>query len=777
MEKSWEKNKETSISESIFAYFYYWKWFIFSVFVCLVIGAAVAITTTKVYRSSISVLLKEEKGSNGPNSSGFSLDELGLLSTTNNIDNEIALLSSPDLMRGVVDSLNLETTYYTKKRFRKTELYKTAPFHVNYTGVSEDLPGFVDFYITKDNSNYIINGKYTDRGNNEHLIKETFENLPVDIILPNNAGEIHIKLTGKEISPKEKYYATIFSRTTSVSNICSNLSVIPTAKKSSALILNLRVNNPEKGAAILRELIRQYNAMNVRVNNEIAYNTALFINDRLKEIASELGDVESDVVTYKQKHQIADLSSEAQLSIQQTGLNKEKVSEIETQLNVLSLVDQFVNDPTNRLKIIPNLGISDPGLSAIISEYNNKLLSSDALLKSTGEENPMRMRVTEEIENMRSSIGQSLLNVKQAYTISKRDLLRMSSSTQSRIQSIPQQEKGLLERVRQQQVKENLFLFLMQKREETNISIASTSDKARIITSPQTYISPIEPRRKVILLTAIVLGLLIPVVIIYTLNLLKTQIRNRDELEKLSIVNIVGQIARNETKNSIVLKKGENSGIAEMFRTLRNNLNFIIKNEEKAIILVTSSIAGEGKTFISVNLAMSFALSDKKVLIVGADIRNPRLNDYINVNKHKGLTDFLVSSDTDWKSYIYNSKSNPNLDIMLAGTIPPNPNELLMSPKLKSFLKQIKNDYDIVVLDTAPVGLVSDTYLITDLTDVTLYIVREGVTPKAVVNFINTQKEENKLKNMYLVLNDSSLERNYGYQYGYGKKYGYDSKK
>lgn len=769
---NWKKTDETtSITDIIFEYLRYWKWFIVSILVFLTIGAIVILVTQKEYKSSLSILLNEDKGTSKASAAEFDLDALGLLSTTNNIENEVAILSSPDLMRSVVDTLNLQAVYYINKRFRKTELYNQSPFFVNIESTSKNEISNIEFYIQKYADEYQVYGTYKD-GETAQDINQKLQGFPAKIKL-NEIVNLNIQSTGKESIEYEKYHVSVSNVTTTVSSLCNNLSVLPTGKSSSVLNIGLIGYNTEKGATILRELVKQYNEMNVNIKNEIAYNTAIFINDRLKEISVELGDAEENVVDFKQKNQITDLNTEAQLFVQQTGQHEQKLMEVETQLNVISLIEHFVNDPANKYAVIPNIGISDVGLTQIISEYNSKLLNSEVQLKGMGEENPTRIRLTEDINNTRSSISSSLKNVKQTYNIAKQDLLRQSTSTKSRVLSVPQQERGLIEKVREQRIKENLFLFLMQKREETNLSIASTAKKARIIVSPQEDISPIAPKSQIILLVVIVLGFFCPILIIYIMNLFKIQIRSRSELENLSNVSIIGQISRNEIKDQIVVHHGHNSGIAEMFRSLRNNLNFIFKHKVNQLILVTSTTTGEGKTFISINLSMSYALSGKKVLLIGGDIRNPKLKNYVELAGRKGLSDYLVSDDS-WRNYIHSSGLNNNLQIMVAGTIPPNPNELLMSPRLKDFLAEVKQEYDFVIIDTAPVGLVSDTYLIDEYVDATLYVVRENVTPKAAVNFINAQKEEEKLINMYLVLNDSYLDSSY--KYGYGKAYGYEIK-
>lgn len=768
--------QDTSFFDIIYEYIRHWKWFILSIALCLALGAVFIMTSEKQYKPSISILLDEDKNKTGRsnNASGLSLDELGLLSTTSNIDNEIAILTSPDLMRSVVDSLNLTTSYYVRERFRDHELYTDAPILASFSKKKDDFEGQISLTISKNENNFDILGKYVVNGSQEILIEEHFSQLPATIILPDGLGTISLSLSGSTIQEGENYYIFISNPIIVANRLNTALSVLQTSKSSSALNMSILTNNTSKGAAILRELVRQYNIQNIQINNEIAYNTALFINERLKEITVELSDVESDVVSYKQQQHIADLASEAQISIQQSGQNRERLMDIETQLNVVNMVEQFVNDPSKELAVIPNLSVSDPALAQIISEYNTKLLSSETLLNSTGEENPMRKRVVEEIKNMRNSISGSLKNVKEAYNISKQDLQRLSGTTMHKIQTIPQQEKGLLERVRQQQVKESLFLFLMQKREETNISIASIADKARIIASPQLKIAPIAPKSQVILLATLILGFLIPIVIIYCINLFKTKITSRTDLEKLSKVSVISQINRN--KDPLIVQSDPNSDTTELFRLLRNNLNFILKNQYHKVVVVTSTLSEEGKTFVSTNLALTYALSNKKVLLIGGDIRKPKLGKLLLPDIKKGLSDFLASDTNDWHDYINEYKNAPNLRIMISGIIPPNPNELLMSPKLNIFLSEARNEYDIIIIDTAPVGMVSDTYLFDDNIDATLYVVRENVTRKDSISFINTQKKENRLHNMYLVLNDSSLDNHSGYRYGYVKGYGYVNK-
>lgn len=768
-------DNSTLLVDTLFQYARHWKWFIASFVLALCIAIGVIVTTTKQYKPSLSILLNEDKSPKSASSDLLDLESLGILSTTNNIENEIIVLSSPDLMRIVVKSLYLNVSYSQKSLLREIEIYKKTPFRVAIASEVDAFVGNCNFSITKINEGYQIQGVYT-QFNVEKVVEKFTENLPYDLVLNDNT-KLNISLTGEDIIEGEKYFVSVHDLESTTYNMASKLSVTSASQKSSVLNLSIMVNNTSKGIDILNELVHQYNEENTKLNNEIAFNTALFINERLKEISVELSDAETEVVQYKQEHNIADLSSEAQLFVSQTGENERNLMEAETQLNVLRYIQNFIGNPDNRTKIIPNMGISDVGLSQIIQDYNSKLLASDQLLKGTGEKNPARVRILEELDNMLVGISGSLANVKETYTVTRNDLQRRSFTTQSRIRSVPKQEKGLIEKVREQKIKENLFLFLMQKREETNLSIAATSKKARTIASPQTNLLPIAPKGKIILLAFAILGVLVPIIIIYVRNLFRVNISNRDEFERISSVPIIGEVALNTTEKFVVVDQQQDA-ISEMFRSLRNNIRFASAKTSGLTILTTSTIASEGKTFVSINLALSFAYTDKKVLIIGGDIRSPKVHERLGIDSSKskrGLSDYLITENSDWKSYLITPYTElNNFHVLPAGTIPPKPNELLLNLKLKDMLEEAQAEYDYIVIDSAPVGLVSDSYLIGQYVDLTLYVVRENKTPKAAVNFINMQQADNKLKNMYVVLNGTELTNTY--KYGYGKEYGYKAK-
>ncbi|MCL2597156.1 MAG: polysaccharide biosynthesis tyrosine autokinase [Paludibacter sp.] len=764
-----ENDESFSLSEFIRDYIKHWKWFLLSVIVCMAIAGGYLMITQKQYSTSLSILIDVERRT-ASSTPSMSLDGIFNLST-DNLANEIVILQSPDLMRTVVDTLHLQNTYYAVQRMRKTELYNNTPILARLFSNDSDVISSANFYVKKNKNNFSVKGSYWYKGEIEFEknINDISEKIPL-----SEGTHIQLQLTGKPMTEGAKYYVNIRNALSAAYSLCANLSVEQSLDRASVLKLSLSGNNSGKSAAILRELVKQYNLMNVNMKNEIAYNTAIFINERLKQISNELGEAESNIVSYKQQNSIADLGTEAQLFVQQSAQNEQKLLDIETQLNVISYIQTFINDPSNQRAAIPNPnnGITDIGLSQMINNYNTSLLANDIKLRGITSENPDYKQIMQQSENTRNSIISSLNAMKQTYNVTKNDLMRQLAQSRARISSVPQQEMGLLGKDREQQIKQNLFLFLMQKREETNLTIASTPNKARIVISPVENTGPVAPRNNIILFGALILAILIPFAVIYIMNLLKTQISSRHDLEKISQVSVIGQITKNVTQNMIAVEKNHSTSIGETFRSLRNNINFIFKNKENKIIVVTSTTKHEGKTFVSANLAVSYAFSGKKTLLVGADVRNPKLKKYFTFTNAEGLCNYLAKED-NWHNYLNKLDIDGNLHVIHSGTIPPNPNELLMSPMFGKLVEEAKKEYDFIIFDSAPVGLVSDGYLVAAFTDLTLYVMREGVTPKDSVNFVNQQKNEKKLNNMYIVLNASTLDGTY--KYGYGKEYGYNN--
>lgn len=776
-----EEGGEINLRELVFKYIRYWKWFIVSVFVFLALGTFVYLCMDRVYEVSTAILLKEDKGSGSPKNSPLSqLEGLGLLSTTNNIDNEIAVFSSPNLMRQIVFSLELYATYFESGFFRNTEVYKDCPYYVKLEGTDiRDLEGLISLKLKKTSEGIQVEGVYTLKKDDTEF-DVVLPKLPGYIDMPEGLGKLYVSYRpdAQEDKKEETYYIYVNSVQKATSDLVERIKINPTSKASSVLNINMDVLNVSKGIDILNEIVKTYNTNNVQENNEMAINTAKFVKGRLDTIEVELKEIENAVVNFKKEQGITDISSETKLYLEQTGVIEQKRIEIETQLKTIELVEDFAKSQANKYKMIPNLGITDPGLSNVIANYNSLLLDYEQLERSTNEDSPSRIRVLSNLNATRDAIQSSVNNVKRAMNISKKELEKQSNSISSRVYSVPNQERGLLEIMRQQQTKQALFLYLMQIGEETSITMASTSDKAKVITDPVVPEYPVSPKRNIIILASFLIGLIVPIAVIYIRDLLQININSRDELESLSKVNVIGEIMKKEGDDIIVVQSNNTTPIVELFRTLRNNVSFILDSPEKKVLLVTSTVPGEGKTFVSINLATSFTLSDKKVLLIGMDVRNPKLAADMGFPKGAGLTSYLSGSEPDWESLLVSLRNYPKLDILQAGAIPPNPNELLMKPALEQLLNEARKIYDIILIDSAPIGVVSDTFLLSPLADATIYVTRENVTPKNAVAFINEVYTDNKLPNMYLVINGVDFsKRGRNYKYGYGNTYGYGERK
>lgn len=780
-----DKEDAIDLREIFYTYLSYWKWIVFSVCIFLLLGVFAYMSWPRKYEASTSVILKEEGSKASSNSALGNLESLGLLSTTNNVDNEVAVFSSPNLVRQAVDTLSLYATYWQKGWFRNKEVYKDCPYVIELEGVKPgNLKGNIELSIGASKEGFAdVSGIYALNKKKIELTGGELK-LPCAIDLPNKEGRVLIYMRTKtanqllesDENPLDFDYKVYISNTqTAVENLLAAINVESTSKTSSVLNISLRATNSQKAVDFLSQLVAIYNKNNVADNGEIALNTTRFVNERLLSISGELKNIENKVVSYKRQEGITDVSAETKVFLEQNAEVEKKRIDAETQLNLVQLVEDYVNKSENQSKLIPNLGITDQGLASIITEYNNQLLNYERIERSTNEDNPARIRALAALKNTRQSIQSAILNVKRAMNINKKDLATQAGELASRKRSIPEQEYGLTEILRQQQVIQSIYIFLMQTREQSNITLAATSDKAKVISDPIPGSLPVSPKRNIIFLAFFILGLIVPIVVIYLRNFFKVHISNREELEHLADPNVIGEIIRKEDPEVLVVRKNSTTPVAELFRALRNNIQFILNEPDKKVILITSTVPNEGKTFISVNLAGSFALSEKKVLLIGMDIRNPQLALDMGFAKGKGLTSYLTG-DAAWESMIAHVPEYPNLDILQAGVIPPNPNELLMNPRLEQLLEEVRGKYDYILIDSAPVGVVSDTLLVAKYADTTVYVSRENVTPKEAVTFINKLYREKRLPKMYLVINDVNAlgnNKKYGYKYKYGYGYGY----
>ena len=565
----------------------------------------------------------------------------------------------------------------------------------------------------------------------------------------------------------------------------SALSIEPTSKTTSVVTVSIKNTNKKRGEDFINKLVEIYNKNANNDKNEVAQNTARFIDERISVINQELGTTEQELESFKREAGLTDLSSDAQLAVSEQSAYEKLCVENGTQLNLVQYLSEYIQKPENAATTLPaNVGLNDETLSGLITQYNALILERNRLLRTSSETNPVVRRLDSNIQDMRAGILTTIASVRKGLLITKADLDRQAGKYAGRISNTPAQERRFVSIQRQQEIKAGLYLMLLQKREENNIALAATANNAKIIDDALADDFPVSPQSKKIYMMAFVLGLGIPVAIIYILNLLSYRIEGRADVERLTNVSIIGDVPLNdsEDKHAIAVRENDNDIMAETFRSLRTNLLFMLGDPDRKVILVTSTMSGEGKTFIASNLAVSLALLGKKVIIVGLDIRKPGLNKVFRIHhKEKGITGFLSApQSTDLRSMILPSEVSDNLHVLPGGAIPPNPTELLARKSLDDAIELLKKDYDYVVLDTAPIGMVTDTQLIARVADISVYVCRADYTHKNDYQLINELYANKRLPGLCTVINGLDMKKKkYGYYYGYGKYgryYGYGKK-
>lgn len=782
-------DKEIDIQELLFKYLIHWPWFVGAVIVCLISAYIYLYVATPVYNISATVLIKDDKkGGSSNNVAG--LDELGLsglITSSQSIDNEIEVLRSKTLVKEVVNYLNLYVTYQDDDQIPSKELYKTSPVQVNMTPQeAEKLKTKVVIeMVLHPQGSLDVNVKMEDKEIQKH-----FEKLPA--ILPTNQGTLSFFQTTDSISSKKNeevgspvqdmrhITATISQPMNVARRYCENLSIEPTSKTTSVVTVSLKNSSLQRGQDFINQLLEMYNRNTNNDKNEIAQKTAEFIDERIGIISKELGSTEADLETFKRDAGITDLSSDAQIALTGNAEYEKKQVENRTQISLVEDLKKYLGH--NEYEILPsNVGLKDITLAAQIDRYNEMLIERKRLLRTSTENNPAIINLDTSIRATKANVQATLEGTLQGLFITKADLDREAKRYMRRISDAPGQERQYVSIARQQEIKAGLYLMLLQKREENAIMLAATANNAKIIDDAIADVIPVSPKRSIIYLAALCLGIAIPVVVIYMIDLTRFKIEGRADVEKLTSVPIAGDIPLTDEKNtkegSIAVFENQNNLMSETFRNIRTNIQFMLQNNKK-VILVTSTVSGEGKSFTSANLAISLSLLGKKVVIVGLDIRKPGLNKVFNLSsKEKGITQYLANPEMDLMSLVQLSDVNRNLYILPGGTVPPNPTELLARDGLDKAIEILKKNFDYVILDTAPIGMVTDTLLIGRVADLSAYVCRADYTHKAEYTLINELFHEQKLPNLCTIINGVDLKkRKYGYYYGYGKygkHYGY----
>ncbi len=761
-----------------------WRWFALSAVLAIITGAVYSRLQNDVFEVKSSVLIIDQTRSGQMNEMSVlkQLDAAGMggARSSSMINNEEQVIKSTALMKRVVNELQLYTSYSHKVYLKTEDLYTAAPVYVHMDSLSlVKLKSWVSFTISPDNGQLLVKGI-----TGKTKFEQTLKSLPAVVNTP--AGRVYIEYRTGNALLTEPINVAINSPVAVAKSLSEGALTTDVAKMVDVINLTFHTSNVQKGQDILNTLAEIYNEDASEQNNVSAINTAKFIDIRLKLLTNELSDVEMDIEKYKQTNKLTDIQEDAKAYITKDNLYDQKQIEVEMQQHLVKYVEEFINNPANQYAPIPNLGLTDLGMASMIQKYDELIMTRERLARSSSDENPALKILNQDISSIRKAIKTSIANSRKGLQINNSDITSQNSKMQSKIRNIPRQEREYIEIKRQQQVKESLFLFLLHKREEATLNMAVTVPKSRVLNTPDDA-AFIGPHRSLIMLIYLLIGLLIPALVIYILDLINTSIRSRHDVEKLTDIPVITELGHDNSDTIIIDYKANASSNSELFRLLRTKLQFTLDHPTEKVILVTSTMSGEGKTFVSLNLSIMLSLADKKVILLGLDLRNPQLAKNFKIKDKNGLTAYLSGQEADYKPMIHKPERFPTLHVIPAGVVPPNPTELIMKERFDLLIDELKKQYDYIIIDSAPVGAVSDTFLIDRVSNLTLYICRAGFTDKRNIEFINRINTEKTLKRLFLVVNDVDLESNrysyhskYGYGYGkyqYGYGYGHGKKK
>ena len=759
-----------------------WKWFVLSLIICLGVAAIYLRYTTPMYQASAKLLIKDNDGRSSSRNNMMNSATLGIVSNSTGIDNEMEILTSHSLAIQAVRDLKLYAEYFSVGQVKDVILYRTQPISVDVDAAHlEKLNRPVDLLIEREGSAYHVTGTYfvphaDDGASGPYSIDHTFTTFPASI--NTRAGILYFTTNGMTpMQDEQKMRVVIQSPKNEAYKYVSRLSVAQTNKNTTIAQLVLTDEVPQRAIDFLSQLAICYNRQANEDKNEIAVRTEEFINGRLEKINAELGSTEGQLENYKKSNRVVELKMNASQAFSNADTYSQKLSEANTQLALLNEMRGYIISSASRYQPLPtNVGLSDQATTALIKDYNEIAQRRNLLLQSASENSPSVVPLTTQLDQLQGAINRALNQAMRSAEILRNSVAAQAGKYQGQVDRSPVQERMLNQIGRQQEVKSGLYLMLLQKREENSISLAATADKGKLIDAPAAG-GKISPNSTYIMGMGLIFGLAIPAVILILIQLLSYKIEGHEDVARLTKLPILADVAvaadAAKNKADIVIHENKNNMMEEIFRSMRTNLLFMMKEGQK-VIMCTSTNSGEGKTFNAGNLAMSFALLGKKVLLIGLDIRKPRLGELFELNDTaRGITNLLVKdspSEEQIKQQILPSGINKHLDIMTAGPIPPNPAELVARASLDLIMEQLRQMYDYIIVDTAPVGLVTDTLAIGRVCDATVYVCRADYTPKESIELVNGLAAEGKLPNISIVINGIDMsKKKHSYYYGYGK--------
>ena len=737
-----------------------WYWFALFGILGLTVAYLNLRYSTPVYKINAKLLVTEEQKGASTTGTGVFLGDLNsFFGGVNSVDNEAEILKTRYLMEQVVHKHNAQVNYFVPGDVRDVEVYP-SPFDVTLLR-SDSLTGGTFRLQLKDNEHINIS--------QDHFEQETTFGTTID--LPG-VGSVFISRNPKVPISKTTYRFEVVPFDTRVNEYMGRLSVGVTNKQVSIIDLSFDYPIKVKGESILRTILETYTENNLQDKNTIADSTIAFIDNRLLFVGQELGDVEGDIQVFRQSKQLADISTQSQLLLENSAEYIKQLSEVETQLTILDNLREYVIDPKNQ-RVVPSALLPDDMVfNSLVERYNTLLLERDRRLLSATPNNPTVQNLDQQLANLRADMLANLENTRNRFETTRNELRRKTGQLESEVRRVPATERQYLDLARQQQIKQELYVYLLQKREETAISKTANISNSRIIDPPKAKTLPFSPRRTRTLAMGLLIGLIIPATSIYLRDLLNTRVRSREDIQKQTALPIVGEISHSASKQTLVVTRDSRTPIAEQFRALRTNLAFYLSHINKSTILLTSSTSGEGKSFVALNMAMIFAISGKKVVVLEMDLRKPNLSIKLNIPNNFGFTNYIISSSQIPESIIRPSGVHEGLYLISSGPIPPNPAEMILSKRMDELMTYLKQTFDTIIIDAPPVGLVTDAQLLSQHADLTLYLVRPKVTHKRQLQIPNELHQSGKMKQIALIVNDIQT-KNSGYGYGYGYSYGY----
>lgn len=752
------KEEQIDIKSILIKFLDKWHWFLISVFICILASFLYIKLTTPMYLIGARVLVNSNEDANGMGKqSGALMDLSSIIGGKNSVDNEAEILKTRFLMEQVVRKLQLNIVYSKEDGLVNKELY-TSPFKLTILN-SVDTIRATNLTLTMlSSSKFKLSGQKFEKvgeWNKKLAIPGVGEVMMTPTEVPFSLGDVGYVVTIKSIDER-------------VNELSRQLVVEFTNKKSTIIDLNLSYALPKKGEDILNTLINQYISTNLEDKNTIADSTTQFIRKRLNVIATELGDVEDKVQNFKKGNKLADMTEQGKLLVQSSSEFSAELAKAETQVSILSDLEDYLKDESKNKRVFPaSLLPQDMVFSGLMNQYNALLIERDKQLLSVTESSPFVRNIDEQIASLRQGILANIQSTKNTFVITRNKLRNQLAQASSQISGVPEIEKDYLKLARNQQIKQELYIFLMQKAEETAISKTSNISIAKTIDPPKSAVNPISPKKKLVYITGIILGLLIPMGLLFIIEMLSTSVSSKEDIMDRTSVPIIGEISHNSSNDNLIVATSGRSAISEQFRALRTNLSFYLKGQNEKVILLTSSMSGEGKSFTAINLANILALSGKKVLLMELDLRKPGLSSKLGVSNNIGFSNYSIDPSISISSIIKPLTMNENMFIISSGPLPPNPAETLIAGHIPDLINNLKEKFDYILMDAPPIGIITDAQLLADYSDAVIYLVRQGVTKKDQIQIVDELYNSGKLKNMGIVVNDI-IHKYYGYGYGYG---------